>query len=202
MTRVSIIFCLVTASLAVRGQEYASAFHLGWNSLVPLSDNDFVSKTSTAGVRIGYTQFLSERFGVGFEAGYSTLDDYVPLATYEYPGGAITTDVYNYLYYLTLMANGQYYFTQGKRFIPYASLGMGVALSNYRIFYNVYQEQNRNAGFVIRPEIGALFKVREHSGLGLKAAMGFDYATNKNDYFETKNVSGFNIQLGIVIINR
>lgn len=202
MIRGIIIFCLVSVSLVVRGQEYASAFHLGWNTLVPFSDKDFTGNTSTAGLRLGYTQFVSDRFGVGFDVGYSTLDDYVPPATYEYPGGAITTDIYNYLYYFTLMANGQYYFTQGKRFVPYASLGMGVALSNYKIFYNVYQEQDRNTGFVIRPEIGTLFKVRENSGFGFKAAMGFDFATNKSDYFETKNLSGFNFQLGFVLINR
>lgn len=32
--------------------------------------------------------------------------------------------------------------------------------------------------------------------------MGFEYATNKSDYFETKNLSGFNFQLGIVLLNR
>lgn len=202
MTRIIIIFFLITVSLAAKGQEPISAFHIGWNTLVPFSDKDFTGSTSTAGLRLGFTKFVNDRFGFGFEAGYSTLDDYVPLTTYEYAGGAITTDMYNYLYYFSLMANGQYYFSQGKRFIPYASLGMGVAFSEYKIFYNVYEEGDNNTGFVIRPEIGTLFKVRENSGFGLKAAMGFEYATNKSDYFETKNLSGFNFQLGIVLLNR
>ena len=192
----------MAGSLAVKGQEYNSAFYIGWNTLVPISDKDFIGSTSTAGLRLGYSKFVGDRFGFGFEAGYSTLDDYVPPTTYEYPGGAITTDIYNYLYYFTLMANGQYYFSQGNRFISYASLGMGVAFSEYKIFYNVYQESDNNTGFVIRPEVGTLFKVKEDSGLGLKAAIGFDYAINKSDYFETKNLSGFNFQLGIVLISR
>jgi hypothetical protein len=202
MIKSVIFFLLITASLAVKGQEYTSAFHIGWNTLVPFSDKDFTGSTSTAGIRIGYSKFVNDRFGFGFEAGYSTLDDYIPPSTYLYEGGAITTDRYNYLYYLTLMANGQYYLSQGKRFISYTSLGMGVALSNYKVFYNVYQENDNNTGFVIRPEIGTLFKLMENSGLGLKAAIGFEYATNKSDYFETKNLSGFNFQLGIVLLNR
>lgn len=202
MIRIIILFFLIAGSLVAKGQEYNSAFHVGWNILVPFSDKDFTGSTSTAGIRAGYSKFLGERFGLGFEVGYSTLDDYVPLATYEFPGRAVTTDVYNYMYYFTLMANGQYYLSQGPRFITYTSLGMGVAFSQYKIFYNVYQEEDSNTGFVLRPEIGTLFKVKENSGFGLKAALGFEYATNKSDYFETKNFSGLNFQLGIVMISR
>ncbi|HET9054112.1 MAG TPA: hypothetical protein VFM90_08065, partial [Cyclobacteriaceae bacterium] len=168
----------------------------------PFSDKDFTGSTSTAGVRIGYTKFINEQFGFGLEAGYSTLDDYVPLTTFEQPGSAITTDIYNYLYYYTVMVNGQYYFAQGGRFMPYTSLGMGVAFSEYKIFYNVYQEADNTTGFAVRPEAGVLFKIKERSGFGLKAALGFDYATNKSDYFATKNFSGFNFQLGIILLNR
>lgn len=202
MVRAMFVFCLISISFLAKSQEYASAFHLGWNTLVPFSDKDFTGSTSTAGLRLGYSQFVTERFGFGFEAGYSTLDDYVTPTTYEYPGGAITTDIYNYLYYFTLMANGQYYFSQGNRFTPYASLGMGVAFSEYKIFYNVYQESDQNIAFVVRPEMGTLFKVKEGSSFGLKAALGFDYATNKSEYFETKNLSGLNFQIGVVLLNR
>lgn len=197
-----ILFLLATISFVSHAQRHSNAFHLGWNALVPFSDKDFTGSTSTAGVRMGYTKFIDERFAFGLEVGYSTLDDYVPLTTFEFTGGAITTDIYNYLYYYTVMANGQYFFSQGNRFMPYTSLGMGVAFSEYKIFYNVYQESDNTIGFVVRPEVGTLFQVRERSGFGLKAAVGFDYATNKSDYFETKNLSGFNFQLGIVLLNR
>lgn len=202
MSRFIIGFFLVASSLTAKGQEYNTAFHIGWNTLVPFSDKDFTGSTSTAGIRVGYSKFVGERFGFGFEGGYATMDDYVPPTTYGYPGGAITTDIYNYLYYFTLTANGHYYLSQGKRFISYTSLGMGVSFSEYKIFYNVYQENDQNTGFVIRPEIGTLFKVKENSGFGLKAALGFDYATNRSDYFETKNFSGLNFQLGLVLLSR
>ncbi len=202
MKKIISLFFLIAIASTAKGQEYDNAFHIGWNTLVPFSDKDFTGSTSTAGVRLGYTKFVNEKFGFGLEVGYSTLDDYVPLTTYENENGAVTTDIYNYLYYFTAMVNGQYYFSHGKRFIPYTSLGMGVALSEYKIFYNVFQESDHNTGFVIRPEIGTLFKVKEYTSFGLKAAIGFDYATNRSDYFETKNLSGFNFQIGVVLLNR
>lgn len=201
MIRVFAIILFVTISWIAKGQEYNSGIHIGWNILVPFSDKDFTGSTSAAGARVGYTKFLSDRFGLGFEVGYSTLDDYVPPQTYVFDNGAITTDRFNYLYYLTIMANGQYYFSQGRHFTPYTSLGMGVALSQYKVFYNAYQDSDRNTGFVVRPEIGTLIRIRENSTFGLKAALGFDYATNSNDYFGTKNLAGMNVLLGVVLLN-
>ena len=202
MIRIIASLLFVTISLAARGQQYDNAFHIGWNTLVPFSDKDFTGNTSSAGIRLGYSKFMSDRFGLGLEAGYSTLNDYVPVKTYISDKGAITTDRFNYLYYLTVMANGQYYFVQGKHFIPYTSLGMGVALSQYKIFYNVYQEDDNNTAFVVRPEVGMLYKIKEYSSFGLKAALGFDYANNRNDYFSTDNLAGLNFQVGVVFLNR
>src|SRR5688572_18608597 len=115
-----IFFALISASAFAQVNE--SFVSVGWNTLKPLSDKDFTSGTSSAGMRIGYSKLLNEQFGFGIEGGYNTLQDYVPRQTYEYPGGAVTTDMYNYLYYYTLMANAQYYFVQSKNFMPYASV--------------------------------------------------------------------------------
>lgn len=201
MIRVIAILFFVAFAWVAKGQEFDNGFHIGWNSMVPFADKDFTGSTSTSGIRAGYSKFLSERFGFGFEVGYSILDDYVPLTTYMTDNGAVTTDRYNYLYYLTIMANGQYYFHHGRHFIPYTSLGMGIAINQYKIFYNVYQDSNRNNGFVIRPEIGSIIKVKQNGNFGFKAALGLDYATNANDYFGTSNLAALNIQLGIVLLN-
>jgi opacity protein-like surface antigen len=195
-----IVFVLLSiASLSASAQMYESAFHVGWNVLTPISDKEFTSKTSATGVRLGFSKFINDRFGFGIEGSYNTLDDYVPLRTYEQPGGAISTDVYNYLYYFTVLANAQYYFTQGNKFIPYASLGMGIAFSEYRIFYNVYEDTDSQQSFVIRPEVGTLLRIKEYSHWGLKSSLSYDYSTNKSEYFEVDNFSGISFQLGVVL---
>lgn len=202
MIRVIVILFFVTASFAAKGQNFDNAVHIGWNMMVPLADKEYIGSTSVAGVRLGYSKFLNERFALGFEAGYSTLDEYIPTKTYVYDGGATTTDRYNYLYYITIMANGQYHFAAGKHFMPYTSLGMGIAISQYKIFYNVYKDGDNNTGFALRPEIGTLIRIKEYSSFGFKTAVGFDYAVNGNDYLGTENLAAFNFQLGIVFMNR
>ena len=123
----------------------------------------------------------------------------MPLSTYETSGGAISTDIYNYLYYFTVFANAQYYFKQGNKFIPYASLGMGIAFSEYRIFYNVFEDSDSRQSFVIRPEVGTLFRTKEYARWGFKTSLSYDYAANGSDYFEVDNFSGISFQLGVVL---
>jgi len=199
MFRNSLPILFVLISISVRAQLYSGAFHVGWNTLKPLSDKEFTGNTSSAGVKVGYSKFMNDRFGFGIEGSYNTLDDYVPRSTYEFPGGAITTDLYNYLYYFTLMGNAQYYFVQGEKFIPYASLGMGVAFSEYRIFYNVYEDTDSKASFVVRPEIGTFFRIKEYSSWGFKSSVSYDFAANKSAYFEIDNFSGISFQIGVVL---
>ncbi len=196
-----VLFTMI--SFVAAAQIYESGFHLGLNTLKPLSNKENIDRTSSSGIRLGFTKFVSEKFGFGIEAGYSVLRDYHPYQTYEYEGGAISYDSYKYLYYFTVMANGQYYFKQGEHFIPYASLGAGVANGQYKMFYNVYQDVDKNTGFVARPEVGTIFRVKQHAGWGLKAALGYDYSTVKSDYdyLGTDNFSGLNFLVGIVLLN-
>jgi hypothetical protein len=195
--RIYIATIFIFSALCLHAQS--SLFHVGWNTLKPLSDKDYTGKTSSAGAKVGFSKFMNDRFAFGLEVGYNTLDDYVPRTMYEYPGGAVTTDIYNYMYYFTVMGNAQYYFVQGKKFMPYASLGMGVALTEYRIFYNVYEDRDDQISFVMRPEVGTLFKVKENGSFGFKASLSYDYAANKSDYFGIDNFSGVNLMLGIVL---
>lgn len=197
--RTPVVIAFLFLTVTVRAQLHSGAFYIGLNTLKPLSDKTFIDRTSSTGAKVGYAKFVNERFGFGVEGSYNTLSDYVPRKTYEYPGGAITTDIHNYLYYFSLVANAQYYFMQGERFTPYASLGMGIAFSEYRIFYNVYEDIDKQQSFVARPEVGTIFKIKEYSGWGLKASVSYDYTTNKSEYFDVDNFSGVNFLVGVVL---
>lgn len=195
----TIVFVVV--SFSSWAQIYSNAFHLGWTTTKPLSDKEFIDKTSSAGLRLGYTKFVNEKFGYGFEGSYATLNDYIPLQTYTYPGGAYTTDFHPYTYYFTLMANAQYYFTQGRFIIPYASVGMGVAFTEYRLFYNAFNDSDSQTSFAVRPEVGTIFRFSEYARWGIKVAGSYDYTSGKNEYFELDNFTALGFQVGVVFLN-
>ncbi len=199
--RIILVLALGIWASVVSAQPSESAFHVTWATMKP-TYTDFVSRTSSRGLRIGFTKFVTENWGWGIEGGYSVFDDYVPRKTYPYPGGAITTDIYNYMYYYTVGLNGQYYYKPTEALVPYVSLMAGVAFTEYALFYNVYSEADNNTSFLLRPEVGVLYRFGKYSGTGVKAALGFDYAMNKNEYFGVDNFSAINFQLGLVFFNR
>ncbi len=194
------ILILILIGTSAGAQVAESAFHISWATAVP-TYTEYVSNTGTRGFNIGFTKFISERFGAGISGSYSLLDDYVPRQTYEFPGGAITTDIFNYMYFYSLTANGQYYFKTTGLFIPYASLSAGAAFTEYTIYYNAYSDTDSNISFTLRPEVGALYRFQKYSTFDLKAAIGYDYATNRSEHFELKNFSAMNFQLGVVLFN-
>ncbi|MCS6974423.1 MAG: outer membrane beta-barrel protein [Cyclobacteriaceae bacterium] len=193
------LMVLLLMPAAALAQPAEGAFNLTLNIQQPLY-KDFVGKSS-AGMRVGYTRFSSEKFGWGIEAAYNTLNDYVPRQTYTYPGGAITTDIFNYMYYFTLLANAQYYFRASDRLVPYVSLGAGLAVTRYTLYYNVYEEGDNNRSWVVRPETGIIFRIRPYSALGLKSALSWEYAGNKSEAYDIKNFSALAFQLGIVVFS-
>lgn len=197
-------FCIglvfLMSSISLKAQLAESGFHITWSMLKPFN-SEYIDNVSLQGVRVGYSRFLNERWGVGFEGGYSILDDYVPRQTYTLSDGAITTDFFNYMYYFSAVANAQYYFRTSGLLVPYASLGLGGAYTDYTIFYNVYSDTDTRGSFVVRPEAGVLYRFSTFSTLGLKAAIGYEYATNKSDVFEIKNFSAMSFQIGIVLFS-
>lgn len=199
MPKCLFISVLILLPLLIFAQPADGAFNATLNIQQPLY-KEFVGNSSV-GMRVGYTRFSSSKFGWGIEAAYNTLNDYVPRQTYTFPGGAITTDIFNYMYYFTLLANAQYYYKASDRLIPYASLGAGLAITRYTLFYNVYQEGDNNRSWVVRPEAGVLFRVRQYSSLGLKSAVSWEYAGNKSDAYALKNFSALAFQVGIVIFS-
>ncbi len=198
-TVIVISVLLLTAGISL-AQIAGSGFYIGWSGMKPLY-TEFVSKTSTQGLTLGYTRFYNERIGFGFDAGYNILKDYVPLATYPFTGGAITTDLHNYMYQYSAVVNGQYYFSSSERLVPYALLGVGAALTEYRQFFNVYNNSDNQPAFMVRPEVGLLFRVKPYSAVGFKAAVCFDYATNNTEYFNLKNFYGIGFKLAAVLFN-
>lgn len=198
--KLKLIILLLSITSAAIAQVAESAFHVSWVTMKP-TYTDYVSKTSSRGFNVGFTKFINERFGAGLSGSYSVLDDYVPRQTYEFPGGAITTDIFNYMYFYTLTANGQYYFKTDGLFVPYASLSAGAAFTEYTIFYNAYSDSDTKTSFNLRPELGALYRFQKYSTLGMKAAISYDYVTNKSEYFDLKNFSALSFQIGFVLFN-
>ena len=133
----------------------------------------------------------------GGDISWNSLYEYAPRKTYELPNGAVTTDLYKYVYTLPFGLNAHYYFQGNKLVTPYAGLMLGTTYSQQKIYYNTYVTEDENWGFYIRPEIGAMIKFDEYTNWGLLIGARYNYSTNQQADFKIDNISTISLQLGM-----
>jgi hypothetical protein len=203
MKKLLILCLLILAANGVLAQRnYLLAT---WNYNVPLSNSDFLNSSSGAGGKIGYRfQIAESRFSVGLDINWATYDEYKPYETFEQPGGATSTDYINYIYNYGAVVSGQYSFPLGEKelFIPYGGIGIGANYNVYRTYYNVFQNEDKRPGFLVRPEAGMLIRFGERKSLGAIVGISYDYSTNKSEDFGNENFSSFGAQVGLVLMSR
>ena len=192
---------IITIFMIFHTNNYAQSFNdskdqffIGYEVAFPTSD--FVSETSWAGGRMEYRRMIQHNISVGMGLSWNSFETYVPRTTYQKPdgSGAITSDVVKDLYTVPITLNVHYYFEAGKTILPYAGIGLGTQYSDQTIYFNIYGLEDRNWGFVARPEVGLLYPFSHHSSLYLSAA--YNYATNNSDELNIDNLSHFSLSIG------
>jgi hypothetical protein len=199
MKKVITILCLVITGSALAQEKY---FYVALDINKPTSNTSWISSTSNNGLRAGFRGFLNERISAGLDVTSQTFAEYKPTRTVEKPGGALTTDYYNYVYSYSAVVSGQYNFPLGeeKMFIPYAGLGLGANLNEYTMYYNIYSDTEKKWGFLARPEAGILVRFSKRKSIGAIAAVHYDYSTNKSDRFGYDNFSAIGFHVGIMFL--
>lgn len=203
MKKILIIVSILTAILShdVLAQDKFFYFNLDINK--SFSNTEWIDKVSARGAKLGYRVFINPRISAGIDVSWTTFDEYLPPTTIQSANGAITTDYFRYLYSYSIAASAQYYFAKGdsERFFPYAGLGLGAMNNEYVLYYNIYQDSEQTWGFLARPEAGILVRFGERRSLGAMAAIHYDYASNKSDKFNYKNLSALGFQIGIMLMD-
>lgn len=191
------IIALFTSSHAAAQSRSDNMVALSWEVSFP-TNNDFLKETSWAGGRIEFRHFLKPNFSIGLGLSWNAFDEYIPTKTYKNIGGntAVTTDMVRQIYTVPMTALAHYYFTvSNKNIKPYAGLGLGAQYAEQNAFFNVYEVGDNNWGFVVRPEIGSLFRIG--SNAHILFAGSYNISTNKNDAFDISSLKQFALNLGI-----
>jgi outer membrane protein W len=201
MKTVVSIALFFSTTLLVAQDRY---FYLTLDVSKPLANTSWVNDASARGVRLGFRSFITDKISAGLDLGMNSFDEYFPRQTVETSTGAITTDYFHYIYSFSAAISGQYNFTvgDGEKFIPYAGIGLGATNQEYVKYYNFYSENDKSWGFLVRPEAGIHVRLSERRGLGVMAAIHYDYATNRMKNLDYKGFSALGFQVGLVFMDR
>ena len=198
---IAVVGLIVLSICSVHGQQ--KYFYFAWDVNKPLSNTSWLSTTSSRGFRVGYREFINEKFSAGLDISSGTFEQYNPTETRRTGNGAITTDYFKYVYSYTAVISGQYNFhlNDDQTFFPYAGLGVGANHNEYMVYYNIYNDAERNWGFLVRPEAGMLVKIGKRGSFGVLGAIHYDYSTNKSEKFNYNRFSAMGFQLGIMMMD-
>ena len=92
-------------------------------------------------------------------------------------------------------ASVHYYFKGSKMLQPFAGLGLGAQYSEQTAYYNIYYSQEKNWGFLVRPEIGTLIHMEGQWGFIVGAS--YAYSTNQNK-IGLSGLADVNFQIGFI----
>jgi outer membrane protein W len=189
----SIIF--LSAASGYAQQDFIAG---GWEINFPNNSN-YLTKTSFAGGKIDYRHFIKKNFSLGLAINWATYEQYIPRQTFVKPDGnsAVTSDYVAQSYQLPFTVTAHYYFKETKLLKPYAGVAMGGQYLGQSLYYNVYESDNYNWGFVVRPELGVIIKPSDYEKWGILVAVNYSYATNKTDLLNLKSFQNFGITIGV-----
>lgn len=175
-------------------------FAFAWDINVPLNNKDFIERTSFYGGKIEGRTFITPKFSVGGELSWNSSYQYQPKRTYQFDGGAVTTDLYKYVYNVPFNLNAHYYFMDDKLIMPFAGLGVGAMYSEQDVYFNIYNLNSNNWGFLLRPEAGALIKFGSNSTTAALLGVRYNYATNRESDFNINKIKSLSFQVGIAFM--
>jgi outer membrane protein W len=196
------IILLYISAISVCSINAQTDWHLrdmatfNWQIATPLN-TDYLKETSLAGGSLEYRRFIKPNMSVGIGFSWNSFEQYIPPRNYEKPDGsqALYTDFIHQVYTLPIYLNAHYYFGGGEKIKPYAGIGLGAQYSEQDAYYNIFVTEEKNWGFVARPEVGLLYRFNNY--FGLHGNVGFNYATNKSDAFKIDNLKHVYYSIGI-----
>ncbi len=197
----TLIFGLIFCSTATGQDEItptpyfdANQILISWDIAFPSSD--FIDETSFNGLRFEYRTFLTPNWAWGVSTGWNSYRQKVDQQLYENSDGsqAIFTDMVRKINELPITVNGYYFLNKSGDFRPYAGLGLGTMYSEQESYFNIYKLEEKNWGFLVRPELGIHYQM--NYTLGIQAYAAYSYATNNNDGFGIDNLQHLSLGVG------
>lgn len=173
---------------------------VGWDINTPLNNTGFIDNTSASGLSVQGRYFVSEHISVGGEIAWASLYEYAPRETYTFENGAVTTDLYKFNYLLPITANAHYYLMPDRKVSPYVGLGVGAMYSQQDFYFNVYNLSFSKWGYLVKPEVGALFKFGR-SNMGAMLGVRYNYGTNRVPILNFDNMQTLGVNFGLVFFN-
>lgn len=190
----SISFLLGAAAWSQQG---AWRLNLNYGAAIPGSNmKTMFSDPSYRGFSGAVMYGVTDQFSVGFQAGFQDFYQKNDRKVYAEEGSDVSAVVTHSVQAMPLVFKGQYRFTTEGRLQPFAGLGVGGNLVQYRKYYGQFSESDTKFGFAAQPEVGVHIPVGR-GNTGIHVAAGYNLMPYK--FGDADGLSGAVIKAGISV---
>jgi len=196
---ITIAFALTCWTTVMAQEAFERMFSFSWDINTPMSNRDYIDKTSLKGFHLSYREKISDHLYMGGDFNTAIYDSYTPRQTHLIESGAVTTDMHKYVTTYGLTLSGDYYFTPEKRLSPFVGIGAGANFNLYNLYYNIYSSGDTGWGFLAHSQAGAILKMGANRNWGIVGAVHYDYSTSVSKSFAYANFTNLGFRVGVVL---
>ncbi len=184
----------------------AQMFNLNYQISVPFGDlKDFTDKASFRGMDLEYHKFVTERFSMGFAAGWNVFYQDINHATgdFHFKGNdnlyTMTGNQYRYVNTVPLTLIGRYFLTDGTSAVqPFLGLGAGARWTEKRLEIGQFTSTLSRWQFTFAPEIGMVVPFNDQVALNVGAR--YSYGT-KASHGRIPEFQSLTFSIGLILMS-
>ncbi len=146
----------------------------------------------------GYLSYgITNQIAVGLEVGFQDFYQKYPRQVLHAPGSDVSAVITNSIQTMPVLLKGKYTFKPEAPVQPYAALGIGGNLVQYKKYYGQFVDEHSSFGFAAQPEVGLHVPVGREKSAGLHIAAAYNYMPFKEG--DADGLSHASVKAGVSI---
>jgi hypothetical protein len=176
----SILVTLLLVGSIAYSQRGTVKLEAAYKAAIPLGNfKNITTETSGRGWEAAVLYSITDAASAGLQTGFQDFYQKYDRQVFHGQGSAVSAVVTNSVQVIPLLLKGKYLLTQNSTVQPFASLGIGAALVQYRKYYGQFADSRSKVGFAAQPEIGVHIPVGRYKRAGIQVAAGYNYIPYK-----------------------
>jgi hypothetical protein len=194
----TLLFTLLFGSAVAYSQKGTVKLDAAYKAAVPLGNfKNLITETSGRGWEAAVLYSVTDAASVGLQTGFQDFYQKYDRQVFHGQGSALSAVVTNSVQVIPLLLKGKYLLTQNSTVQPFAALGVGAALVQYRKYYGQFADSRSKVGFAAQPELGVYMPVGRYKRAGVQVAATYNYLPYKAN--DADGLHHAAIKAGVVI---
>jgi hypothetical protein len=193
-----ILFSLLLAGSIAYGQKGTVKLDAAYKAAIPLGNfKNLTTETSGRGWDAAVLYSITDAASVGLQTGFQDFYQKYDRQVMHGQGSAVSAVITNSVQVIPLLLKGKYLLTQNSTVQPFASLGVGAALVQYRKYYGQFADSRTKVGFAAQPELGVYIPVGRYKRAAVQIAAAYNYIPYKAN--DANGLHHASVKAGVVI---